>query len=708
MRLLRLVLVAALLPARALAEPPVELAVDTADLSRSLDDVVVLAAKRPQPLREAAASTSVITAADLTLYGWRNFSEALASLAGFYTVDTREFTYLGVRGASLRGDVNGRVLILVDGHTQQELWSNAAYPEQIGLDASQIDHLEVLRGPASALYGSLGFLAIINIVTRKGAPDSWARATFDMVNLHSFRGAASLGHRFRNQLELALHLGLHRGLGSSSSYPDVAAAQRGPESPCVTVAESERPPRLCNGGIADRETDAGLGFFAFAHLAYKGLSLRGSYQFFDKNLPLAPYQSLFNDRANRYLLTRGYVDLGYEVGRPSTLQAQLRAYYDFAGYSDDLAYSDDGTAKGRYQFHDAANPWWVGAEAKLLLEREWADRVRLAITGGGEVTYVWSDSRSGRFDEQNRRFAEDTPPALTSDLLRGAAYAQAELTYLRRLFLTLGARGDFSNKNPAAISPRAGIVLLPHPTTTFKLLYSRGFVFPSWYGLYFRDETTILDNPGLKPEQADNFELVYQQQLGAPLALTASVYYIQGRDLIQSQVVCYRDRMLGLDLESCPDPADQRTQRRNGASFQSFGAEVGLSGRFKNGARTFVNYSFNRATDESGLRARNAPEHMLKAGVAYPLWREHLFAGSELRFWSAREVVDRGEPTAPHVQLGAHVVWKDLPRHFTASLKVWDLTGLAWYEPSVAEDSRPIARIPHRGPEVQLRLSYGF
>src|SRR5207245_10689605 len=110
--------------------------------------------------------------------------------------------YFGVRGINGKGDTNGRILILVDGHQQQELWSHAFYPEAAGLDASMIDHIEVLRGPASALYGSLGFLAIINVVTRRGTDREWMKATFEMTNVSGFRGVATLGHHFKNDVEL--------------------------------------------------------------------------------------------------------------------------------------------------------------------------------------------------------------------------------------------------------------------------------------------------------------------------------------------------------------------------------------------------------------------------------------------------------------------------------------------------------------------------
>src|SRR5579871_3856527 len=119
---------------------------------------VEIAARRVQSIREAAASTSVITAADLEAFGWRDWVEAIQSLAGVYVTSPHEYTFIGMRGLSQKGDFNGRLLILVDGHMQNELWAHGAYPDMMGLDATMIDHIEVLRGPASALYGSLGFL----------------------------------------------------------------------------------------------------------------------------------------------------------------------------------------------------------------------------------------------------------------------------------------------------------------------------------------------------------------------------------------------------------------------------------------------------------------------------------------------------------------------------------------------------------------------
>ncbi len=679
--------------------PSVEVDLDA--ISKTLDQVVVLAAKRPQSLREAPASTSVITAADLEAYGWRNFTEAISSLAGFYTNDPRDLTYFGVRGISSKGDTNGHVLVLVDGHQQQELWSHSFYPEGAGLDATMIDHIEVLRGPASALYGSLGFLAIINVVTKRGTEKDWAKITFDLTNASGFRGVATLGHRFKNDLEFGLSVNAWGSLGESYAYPDLKD-----NSAC-----SPDIPSTCTKGVSNANTDADAGVAVYGHLEYKGLSIKASYQWWDKHIPFAPYRTLFNDQTNHYTLERAYLDIGYIYGAPEKAQLSVRGYFDSAGYIDDLAYSDTGMAADRYVFHDEAHPWWTGAEAKLLVEREWAKRLRFTFTLGGELTYFHGDDSSGVTGDPT------STVKLSHDLLFGAVYAQSELAYSRKLFLTLGLRGDFANffianddfSRRYELSPRAAIVLLPYETGTFKLLYSHGFILPAWYDVFFSDGISILGNPKLGPERADNYELVYQQEIGAPMLLTTSLFYIHGSDLIDETVVCVPDPTVLAPSPDCPAGQSARTQRQNLQSFQSMGAEIGLTGKFKRGIRMYANYSYAHATNGDGSRPFNSPEHLFKAGTSIPVWRDHLVLGAEMNVISPRRYSEDSPDLSPTaVLLNAFVMWKGLPKGLAASFKVYNLTGVTWYEPSTAEDSFPIVRIPHPGPTVAFRLSYQY
>src|SRR5262249_22445087 len=147
----------------------------------------------------------------------------------------------------------------------------------------------------------------------------------------------------------------------------------------------------------------------------------------------------------------------------------------------------------------------------------------------------------------------------------------------------------------------------------------------------------------LRPERADNYEIVYQQEIKEPLLLTTSLFYIRGDNLISQNVVCVDDPMMVAPQGDCPVRQSARTQSQNLASFQSIGAELGLVGRFARGIRMYANYSYAHATLGDGARPFNSPEHMAKAGASIPVWRDHLILAAEANVLSQRLYVE-GEP----------------------------------------------------------------
>ncbi len=158
-----------LLSAPAFAEPA------TANPATDFDTIVVTAAGFEQKLTDAPASISVITQEDLTKRPYMTLLDAVRDIEGIDVGETRDKT--GQGSISMRGMGSDYTLILVDGKRQNN--HGDIYPNNFGgnqfnhippLDA--IERIEVIRGPASTLYGADAMGGVINIITKK-VLDAW-------------------------------------------------------------------------------------------------------------------------------------------------------------------------------------------------------------------------------------------------------------------------------------------------------------------------------------------------------------------------------------------------------------------------------------------------------------------------------------------------------------------------------------------------------
>lgn len=140
---------------------------DTADYT--LDQVVVTATKTKKPVKEVTASVTVITSAMIQNSTATTVTELLSTVPG---VATNGRGSLGIPGSiSMRG-LNGgggsaKVQVLMDGRPLNMGFGTAIDWNTIPLE--NIERIEVVRGPSSALYGGNGLSGTINIITKKSA-----------------------------------------------------------------------------------------------------------------------------------------------------------------------------------------------------------------------------------------------------------------------------------------------------------------------------------------------------------------------------------------------------------------------------------------------------------------------------------------------------------------------------------------------------------
>ncbi|MBD8636406.1 TonB-dependent receptor [Stenotrophomonas sp. CFBP 13725] len=152
---------------------------------RTLDQVVVTASGFEQKITDAPASISVITREELAKRPYMTLLDAVRDLEGVDVGETRDKT--GQGSVSMRGMGSDYTLLLINGRRQNN--HGDIYPNNFGgnqfnhippLDA--IERIEVIRGPASTLYGADAMGGVINVITKR--------------NLDSWHGSATVGRTF--------------------------------------------------------------------------------------------------------------------------------------------------------------------------------------------------------------------------------------------------------------------------------------------------------------------------------------------------------------------------------------------------------------------------------------------------------------------------------------------------------------------------------
>lgn len=152
------------------------------------------ASMRASSERKAPASVRVLTAREIEASGASTLWDALRQVPGVDVVETRA----GQGDVSIRGfnqSTSNRLLVLLDGKTVlQEFYGLAAW-EEIPVGLREVDRIEIVKGPASALYGANAIHGVINIITKTPEQLNGGLFGFSTGNRNTRLGSAAYGRR---------------------------------------------------------------------------------------------------------------------------------------------------------------------------------------------------------------------------------------------------------------------------------------------------------------------------------------------------------------------------------------------------------------------------------------------------------------------------------------------------------------------------------
>lgn len=126
-------------------------------------EIVVTPTRTERKLREVPSSVSVVSGEDLKRADATTVADMLQDVPG---VEVFDQSIPGAKRVKIRGESGARVLVLIDGQkiSEQKSMDGAA----LLIDPNRIARIEVIKGPASVLYGSEAIGGVVNIITKKG------------------------------------------------------------------------------------------------------------------------------------------------------------------------------------------------------------------------------------------------------------------------------------------------------------------------------------------------------------------------------------------------------------------------------------------------------------------------------------------------------------------------------------------------------------
>lgn len=657
---------------------------------RSAMPRVVAAEKDLTRAQDAPASVTVISAEEIRGFGYTTLAEALQGVRGLSTSYDRDYAAVGVRGFGSPGGYNSRVLVLSDGHVTNEASLGQGFVgHDFDADLSDVERIEVVRGPGSVLYGSSAFFAVVNVVHRAPAP-----------GLHGEAGglAGTLGENSGHLIASAASADSFvwaRGSGLRMSG-DPFFSDPGAPSRVARDLDGER------SGHADLRARSG------------DFTLLASYNDRRKDLPTGAFDTVFGAAGTSTRDQRGFIEARYGHVFASGLAIDVRAAYDGERYrgswlyagrppgvlGSDTSAEDWGSAEVRVKLPDpGGHRIFFGAEAQHRFRVDLTSDVPATSDGRTPAT---SFANFGGANTQRDPDSELVLSAFAGDDWRLGPRAQLDLAVRVDGYRDFNPPGSADRQTPPAVNPRLALLLQPYEGGHTKILLGRAFRRPGFYERFFNDggisQARARD---LRPEAVYTGEIEHAHQVNDEVSATVAAYLSEMQDLIRAG----------------SPPGQPTVSQYQNQSSPTHAAGGELEVRWQAGPGFLVSawYAFSLVREDpgawfAGSPLPNSPQNTGAVRVLFPLVPQALSLSSELMYGGPRRSVPN--PDGSVGLLGESLLWNlglsGEHRRLRYGAFVTDLLDQRPVMPAGPEISFPNHGVPQYGRMLRLTLAAYF
>lgn len=509
---------------------------DTTRIARrfALDEVVVTGTRNETDVRHLSQTVSVVSRPVIEQSMQPSLLTVLTEQVPGLFVTERGVMGYGVSGGaagsiSLRGLSGGtaRLMVMIDGHPQYA--GIFGHPIADAYQSFLAERVEVLRGPASVLYGSNAMGGVVNIVTRKMQKDGVK------TNLRA-------GYGSYNTLETELTNRIRKGRFSS-----------------IVSGSYNRT----DGHRADMGFEQYGGYAKLGYEMTDNWNLRGDVNVthFNASYP-GPVDAPLLDGDQR--ITRGMTSFAVE-NRYEKTSGAVSFFYNWGNHWINDGYTPsagEGPQDDRFNSRDNM----MGVSLYQSTQFFKGNRITLGFDWFRYGGHAWSEYVSGENIGTTSELVDKHEDEL-------AGYIDFRQDIGSWLTFNAGLRADHHSRIGLEWVPQAGLAFhLPH-AIELKASASKGFRYPILREMYMFPP----QNPDLQPESMWNYELAFSQRLmEGRLTYGVNLFYIDGKNLIQT----------------LPNPNGSGMLNQNSGEIKNTGVEIQAAYRINRQWSVDGNYSF--------------------------------------------------------------------------------------------------------------------
>ncbi|WP_374471440.1 TonB-dependent receptor plug domain-containing protein [Phenylobacterium sp.] len=515
-----------------------------ADAAAEVDQVVVTATRRPTPADEVGSAVTVFTAEDIERRQWRTLPDALQLSPGLNVVQTGGPG--GRTSVFIRGANANHTKVLIDGVDANDPSQGGVFDFGAIL-TTDIERIEILRGPQSGLYGSDAIGGVVNVVTAAPGGPNRVLARLEGGAYESFdQAVGAVGEA--GPLGYALNVAHARSRESTTTPLALLPAGREVladdyENTTLSGRLRATPIERLQLDAAVRWTDSTLFFVA------------------DEGFPSAPAAERSRQDA-RNLVVRG--EASFDLVPDAV---QTRVGLDHSEYKTRILTPNAfGAPFASYNKGDRT-------EGDLRVDFALPQGRTLVV--GAELERERLLDQPVRYDNENR-----------------AAFAELQSQPGAALNFAASVRYDDNERFGGKATWRlAASHKVAATGTLLRASYGTGFKAPSLTQLFVSfPDFGFFANPDLDPETSRGFDLGFEQPLGEQARLGVTLYRQTIRNLIQTNATFDSYENVG------------RARAQGVEAFVAVEVTPALNAR--------VDYTYTDAEDRStGLRLLRRPKH---------------------------------------------------------------------------------------------------